>query len=48
MRFRTTICLLSIAAALVVTARANQTRPGAAQDPTAAVALFEAVRQIGL
>ncbi len=42
MRFRTPICLVSIAAALVVTARANQARP--APPPHAggaAVALFD-------
>ena len=41
MRYRTPICLVSIAAALVVTARANQARPAAAQGPAAAVALFD-------
>ena len=42
MRFRTPICLISIAAALVVTARADQARP--APPPHAggpAVALFD-------
>jgi hypothetical protein len=41
MRFRTPICLVSIAAALVVTARANQEKPQAAQGPAAAAALFD-------
>ena len=42
MRFRTPVCLISIAAALVVTARADQARP--APPPHAggaAVALFD-------
>ena len=42
MRFRTPICLVSIAAALVVTARANQALPGSRpKAPDAAVALFD-------
>ena len=41
MRLRTPICLVSVAAALVVGARANQALPAAPQGPPGGVALFD-------
>jgi hypothetical protein len=41
MHFRTQICLASIAAALVLTVRANQTPPAAPQGPPGSVAIFD-------